>query len=379
MLPSPTVCPLQTDHDLAAVRAELERVAQQIGENLGQGFPLLWLQLGMLRQSLLLARAAFGAITRQATDTVRDRKRSARRAAALSLLERRGVIERGPDPRLADDGFAEREPELAALATAAVTGNPPAGPEHRQRPPIALPEHGERSVSGLSAREDGFSVHAATTAPAGDARARETLRAPSGIVKRVKYVLCPPLAQDRVRRLGSGLVRILLKRAFSDGTTAIDLDPLSLLCRLAASVPRVAHDGSHAIATELAACSAREQINFLEREFRAEFRRTCAAGCASGYGVDVVCCQGKCDASRVLPHELVTRSGNSLPAMSSPAACFRSTSPICSSAAQSPASGSPIEKPRSISAVTLFQNSGVVAPPIPEPACTAERPSSNET
>jgi hypothetical protein len=55
-----------------------------------------------------------------------------------------------------------------------------AGPEHRQRPPIALPEHGERSVSGLSAREDGFSVHATTTAPAGDARSRETLR---------KYVL----------------------------------------------------------------------------------------------------------------------------------------------------------------------------------------------
>lgn len=34
-----------------------------------------------------------------------------------------------------------------------------------------------------------------------------------------------------------GLVRIALKRAFSDGTTAIDMDPLSLLSRLAASVP----------------------------------------------------------------------------------------------------------------------------------------------
>ena len=87
---------------------------------------------------------------------------------------------------------------------------------------------------------------AATTAPAGDARARETL---------CKYVLRPPLAQDRVRRLGSGLVppfgdappgtfkdrrearRILIKRPFPDCATAIDLDPLSLLCRLAAAVP----------------------------------------------------------------------------------------------------------------------------------------------
>ncbi len=150
------------------------------------------------------------------------------RVRILDLLERRGVVERDSELRLTDDGFAEREPEFAALATAAVTGNPPAGPEHRQRPAIVLPDRGERSVSGLSAREDGFSVHAATTAPSEDARARETL---------CKYVLRPPLAQDRVRRLENGLVRILLKRPFSDGTTAMDLDPLSLLCRLAASVP----------------------------------------------------------------------------------------------------------------------------------------------
>jgi len=35
----------------------------------------------------------------------------------------------------------------------------------------------------------------------------------------------------------SELVHIELKRPFGDGTVAIDLDPLSLLCRLAASVP----------------------------------------------------------------------------------------------------------------------------------------------
>jgi hypothetical protein len=31
--------------------------------------------------------------------------------------------------------------------------------------------------------------------------------------------------------------RIKLKKAYTDGTTAVDMDPLSLLCRLAASVP----------------------------------------------------------------------------------------------------------------------------------------------
>jgi hypothetical protein len=32
-------------------------------------------------------------------------------------------------------------------------------------------------------------------------------------------------------------VRITLKKAYTDGTIAVDMDPLSLLCRLATSVP----------------------------------------------------------------------------------------------------------------------------------------------
>ena len=50
-------------------------------------------------------------------------------------------------------------------------------------------------------------------------------------------MLRPPLAQERVEHLGDGLVRLSLKRAYADGTVAVDMDPLSLLCRLAASVP----------------------------------------------------------------------------------------------------------------------------------------------
>ncbi len=34
-----------------------------------------------------------------------------------------------------------------------------------------------------------------------------------------------------------GLMRIAPKKPFSDGTVAVDLDPLSLLCRLVAVVP----------------------------------------------------------------------------------------------------------------------------------------------
>jgi hypothetical protein len=53
----------------------------------------------------------------------------------------------------------------------------------------------------------------------------------------LRYVLPPPIAQERVEQGKDGLVRITLKKAYADGTVAVDMDPLSLLCRLATSVP----------------------------------------------------------------------------------------------------------------------------------------------
>ena len=53
----------------------------------------------------------------------------------------------------------------------------------------------------------------------------------------MRYVLRPPIAQDRLQLRPDGLVRITLKKAYTDGTVAVDMDPLSLLCRLATSVP----------------------------------------------------------------------------------------------------------------------------------------------
>ena len=51
-------------------------------------------------------------------------------------------------------------------------------------------------------------------------------------------MLRPPVAQERLEQRADGLVRITLKKAYTDGTVAVDMDPLSLLCRLATSVPR---------------------------------------------------------------------------------------------------------------------------------------------
>ena len=82
--------------------------------------------------------------------------------------------------------------------------------------------------TGLCVALDGFTLHAATRAGGHDEAGREAL---------LKYVLRPSVAQERVTRGPDGLVRITLKKPFSDGTVAVDLDPLSLLSRLAASVP----------------------------------------------------------------------------------------------------------------------------------------------
>jgi hypothetical protein len=80
----------------------------------------------------------------------------------------------------------------------------------------------------LCASKDGFTLHAATRAGAMDTQGREAL---------CKYVLRPAVAQERITHGPDGLVRISLKKPFADGTVAVDMDPLSLLCRLAASVP----------------------------------------------------------------------------------------------------------------------------------------------
>jgi hypothetical protein len=174
------------------------------------------------------------------------------RVRILKYLEHHSVIESRQELTLLDDGFAEREPALAQLAAAAVTGLAPAGPEMRSRQPIALRgQPGVEVTAPLSVTEMGFSLHAATTASAEDSRGREAL---------VRYALRPPIAQERLHILPGNLVRIELRRPFRDGTVAIDLDPLSLLCRLAASVPPPGFHLVHYAGVLGAACKLRALV-----------------------------------------------------------------------------------------------------------------------
>ena len=139
----------------------------------------------------------------------------------VKYLRRRGLLFEDCDAEDEGDG-------LAVLAASAVAGTtPPAGPEWRRG---ALPFERRPMVfeRPLCVAFDGFTLHAATRAGGHDVAGREAL---------LKYILRPAVAQERVTRGPDGLVRITLKKPFSDGSVAVDLDPLSLLSRLAASVP----------------------------------------------------------------------------------------------------------------------------------------------
>jgi hypothetical protein len=175
----------------------------------------------------------FRALPRLSTTDVADALQVAR-ARILRYLERRGVItldsDADSDVLCVSEELAERDPALAQLAAAAVSGLAPAGPELRRKP-RELAFGGRPGVvidAPLSVREAGFSLHAATRAGPADEQGRQAL---------LKYILRPPLANERLLPGPDGLVRIALKKPFSDGTVAVDLDPLSLLCRLVALVP----------------------------------------------------------------------------------------------------------------------------------------------
>jgi len=52
-----------------------------------------------------------------------------------------------------------------------------------------------------------------------------------------KYIVRPPLAQDRLTRRADGLLQLELKRVWKDGTQALVFEPQELVARLVAMVP----------------------------------------------------------------------------------------------------------------------------------------------
>ena len=86
------------------------------------------------------------------------------------------------------------------------------------------------SITGSrQAHLDGFDLHANVAVAANNR---------DGLEQLARYVLRPPIAQERLTRTADGSVLLTLKTEWSDETTALLFDPIELLERLAGLTPR---------------------------------------------------------------------------------------------------------------------------------------------
>lgn len=145
------------------------------------------------------------------------------------LLARRGL---GDGEAAGEDALAVESAALAGLANAAVQGRLALGPRAGTRVE-RLGHEAEVRADGssppLQARHEGFDLHAAVTVGADDRARLEQL---------ARYVLRPPIAQERLGLDVDGRVVVALKRPWRDGTTHVRFEPLGLLERLAVLTPR---------------------------------------------------------------------------------------------------------------------------------------------
>ena len=174
-------------------------------------------------------KPTFHELPRLRTDEVADVLQVVR-VRILRHLARRGLVIVDGDALEVQDDLAQRDPPMAQLAAAAVLGLAPAGPTVRRHPVrlAAGPDAGPEIRGPLLVADRGFNLHARTCAGALDEVGRLAL---------LKYVLRPPVANDRLTFTSDRKVRIALKRALSTAPLPSTSTPLALLFRLAATVP----------------------------------------------------------------------------------------------------------------------------------------------
>ena len=144
-------------------------------------------------------------------------------------LQRKGHLSR--EPGQGDESAAE--PDLLALISAASVQGRGVLPTE-SKPPVARlgtrREFRKPLVPGsLCSDYEGFSLHAQVLAPAGQRERLEHL---------CRYVARPAIATERLSLAPDGRVVYRLRRHWRDGTSAVSFDPLTLIERLAAQVPR---------------------------------------------------------------------------------------------------------------------------------------------
>ena len=147
------------------------------------------------------------------------------------LLQARG---RSLDPQQSDAEPVEQleHPALAACYDAAALGIAVSG-DRAGQPTLRLissdrtePGQGELADEPV-AEVSGFSLYAKQVVDGHDRQKLERL---------CRYILRPPVAQDRLERRTDGSLQLALKTPWKDGTHALVLSPDDLLARLCAAV-----------------------------------------------------------------------------------------------------------------------------------------------
>jgi Putative transposase len=154
-------------------------------------------------------------------------------ARVMHLLEQRGLLEQDAPDALSDDA-----PALAACFEGAILQRVGFGPQ-RGRPVMKLGQplatHLASAASRVErggppcARVDGFDLHGQLAFGAGERTRIERL---------VRSCARPPLANDRLEKLPDGRYLLTLKTRWRDGTTHLRFDPIELMERLAAQIPK---------------------------------------------------------------------------------------------------------------------------------------------
>jgi hypothetical protein len=229
-----------------AVLGDYRRRARRQGVRDGQGGAVTviqrfgsGLQLNVHYHSLLVdgvfTEAADGSLrfhpAPPPTDAEVGRLVATVRTRILRLLRRRGILGE-PEDGDAPDPLAETSLVLAGITSAAVQGRSALGP----RPGARVLQIGRvpgipwiTSTGSRQAHLEGFDLHANVAVAADNREALEQL---------CRYVLRPPIAQERLSRTADGRILLTLKAEWTDGTTALLFEPVELLERLAALTPR---------------------------------------------------------------------------------------------------------------------------------------------
>jgi hypothetical protein len=151
------------------------------------------------------------------------------RAQVGRLLARRQLEPAGDHTA---DPLTETSPVLAGLVGAPIQGRVALGPRAgaRVRRLGDEPDLGHVSSRGpRQAHLDGFDLHANVWVPPNNRARLEQL---------CRYLLRPPLAQDRLRLRPDGRVLVELKTVWRDGTFHFLFEPIEFLEKLAALIPR---------------------------------------------------------------------------------------------------------------------------------------------